>query len=64
MKKIFLLFAVAGFLLTSCGSNAQKQEEAVVVEQTDSTTVVATETADSTECCGSDSTKVEGAVQE
>jgi len=65
MKKLFLLFAVAGFVLTSCGSNAQKQEEeAVVVEQADSTAVGATEAADSTECCGNDSTKVEGAVQE
>jgi len=64
MKKLFLLFAVAGFVLTSCGSNAQKEEEAVVVEQADSTAVGATEAADSTGCCGSDSTKVEGAVQE
>lgn len=63
MKKLFLLFAVAGFVLTSCGSNAQKQEEAAVVEQTDSTTVVITEAADSSACCG-DSTKVVDAVQE
>lgn len=35
MKKLFLLFAVTGFIFTSCGSNAQKEEEATVdqVEQ-------------------------------
>lgn len=62
MKKLFLLFAVAGFVLTSCGSNAQTQEEAVV-EQTETTEVGATEATDSTQAM-SDSTKVVDAVQE
>ncbi len=53
MKKLFVLFAVAGLALTSCGSNAEKQEEPVVVEQTDSTAAAA---SDSTACCP-DSTK-------
>ncbi|MEA4867500.1 MAG: entericidin [Bacteroidia bacterium] len=46
MKKLFVLFAVAGFVLTSCGSNAPKEEEAVVTEQTADTVKV--EAADST----------------
>lgn len=48
MKKFFLLFVVAGLVLTSCGSNAQTQEEAVV-EQTEITEVGATEATDSTQ---------------
>ncbi len=55
MKKLFLLFAVAGFVLSSCGNSAQ-QEEVVVEEQK-------VEAADSTGCCGStecsDSTNVQ-----
>lgn len=54
MKKLFLLFAVAGFVLSSCGNSAQ-QEEVVVEEQK-------VEAADSTGCCGSecsDSTHVQ-----
>lgn len=62
MKKLFLVFAVAGFVLTSCGSNAQKQEEAVV-EQTEATEVGETQTTDSTKA-NADSTTVVEAVQE
>lgn len=62
MKKLFLLFAVAGFVLTSCGSNAQNQEEAVV-EQTEITEVGEVEAMDSTQAM-SDSTVVVDAVQE
>ncbi len=43
MKKLFVLFAVAGFVLTSCGSNAQK-EESTVIEKAEET---AQEVADS-----------------
>lgn len=61
MKKLFLLFAVAGFVLTSCGSNAQKEE--AVVEQTETTEVGTTVATDSTQA-NSDSTNVVDAVQE
>ncbi|MFA6770100.1 MAG: hypothetical protein WCR71_02885 [Bacteroidales bacterium] len=45
MKKLFLLLAVAGFVVTSCGSNAQKEE--AVVEETEAAEVI--ETKDSTQ---------------
>ncbi|MDD4656442.1 MAG: hypothetical protein WCR61_03495 [Bacteroidales bacterium] len=61
MKKLFLLFAVAGFVLTSCGGNAQEQTEQKAVEQADST---AANAADSTSCCSGDSTETTDAVQE
>jgi hypothetical protein len=56
MKKLFVLFAVAGFVLSSCGGNTQEQEETQAVEQADSTTKAA---ADSAGCCDGDSTAVE-----
>jgi len=58
MKKIFALFLLAGFALTSCGSNAAKTEE--VVEVAADTTKVVT---DSTAVVAADSTKVETVVQ-
>lgn len=66
MKKLFLLFAVAGFVLTSCGNNAQEQEqtEQAVVKQADSTEAHAAKDADSTSCCGGDSTEDKDATQE
>ncbi len=57
MKRLFLLFAVAGLVLSSCGGNTQQQEEPQAVEQADSTTTKAE--ADSAGCCGEDSTAVE-----
>ncbi len=44
MKKLFVLFVVAGLALSSCGSRAQEEE--VVTEPVADTTVV--EVADST----------------
>jgi uncharacterized protein YcfL len=52
MKKLFVLFVVAGLALTSCGSNAQQEE--VTEPQADTTAVQA---SDSTACCP-DSTAV------
>lgn len=63
MKRLFLLFAVAGFALSSCGSNTEteQQNEAQAVEQADSTTKAA---ADSAGCCGGDTTAVENSETE
>lgn len=48
MKKLFILFALAGFVVASCGNNTPKEEpkeESAVVEKADST---AQEVTDST----------------
>lgn len=59
MKKLFVLFVVAGLALTSCGSNAQQEE--VTEVQSDTTAVQA---ADSTGCCpDSTTTTVETVVE-
>ncbi len=58
MKKLFVLLAVATFVLVSCGGNAQEQEEPVLVEETE---VVEAEAAE--EVPG-DSTEVVEVVEE